>query len=570
MPLAEAQALLEPAPSRDRQGAVGGGPLSDGRGSYFIQHDPQADRKLLQLLAGWCSRYSPLVGMEQTEEPSTLFFDITGCATLFGGEEALAEQVVHDFERAGYLVRIAIADTPGAAWAAVHFAGAICSQRAAGFIPAESGAIATAVGIEAGAASEIFSSHGPMAESSAACRQRDPAGINPAARLIIPLGRQSALLENLPVAALRLAPETIEMLEELGLRQVGQLQNLPRKSLPARFGREVLERLDQALGLAEELIVPVPPAEPIEADWSFEEPTADRRALESVLTQLLSEVSGALAARQEGAQQLICRLSCVGKEPLSLTIGSVRPTAAAEHLLDLARLQLERISLAGELLRVHLEVTASAPIESQQHEFFNAGLNREGEKQLAVLLDRLSSRLGEQAVLRPRLCPDPQPEYASRLDMISDFGFGISDLRSGGVRNAEWGMRNEIYSAFPTPHSALSSNPKSAIPNPKSSFAVPDYQFTANPAVRPLCLKPRPVAIEVVSVVPDGPPIRFRWRAGEYVIERHWGPERIETGWWRGAHVRRDYYRVETTTGERFWLFRENDTGRWFLHGTFE
>jgi protein ImuB len=92
----------------------------------------------------------------------------------------------------------------------------------------------------------------------------------------------------------------------------------------------------------------------------------------------------------------------------------------------------------------------------------------------------------------------------------------------------------------------------------------------AGPAARPLCLKPRPAPIEVISVVPDGPPIRFRWHATEHIVERSWGPERIDTGWWRGPHVERDYYRVETTTGQRFWLFRQNDTGKWFLHGTFE
>ena len=49
-----------------------------------------------------------------------------------------------------------------------------------------------------------------------------------------------------------------------------------------------------------------------------------------------------------------------------------------------------------------------------------------------------------------------------------------------------------------------------------------------------------------------------------------WGPERIETGWWMGRHVRRDYFRVETSAGLRFWLFRQAGEDRWFLHGVFE
>src|SRR5262249_54011270 len=164
---------------------------------------------------------------------------------------------------------------------------------------------------------------------------------------IIPPGRQSALLRDLPVAALRLSKDVIETLRELGIGQIGQLQGLPRSTLPARFGPSVLERLDQALGLTQELIVPVPPCEPIAADWSFEEPTADRRALESVLHRLIGEITETLTSRQEGAQRLECRLLCAGKEPVHLEIGTLQPTAVAAHLCELVPLPLERINLPG-------------------------------------------------------------------------------------------------------------------------------------------------------------------------------------------------------------------------------
>jgi hypothetical protein len=89
------------------------------------------------------------------------------------------------------------------------------------------------------------------------------------------------------------------------------------------------------------------------------------------------------------------------------------------------------------------------------------------------------------------------------------------------------------------------------------------------PLDRPLHLLRRPAVLETVSVIPDGPPIHFR-RAGQlHIIAQHWGPERIETGWWRGRSAWRDYYRVETTEGCRFWLYRRHRDGRWFLHGLF-
>jgi len=84
---------------------------------------------------------------------------------------------------------------------------------------------------------------------------------------------------------------------------------------------------------------------------------------------------------------------------------------------------------------------------------------------------------------------------------------------------------------------------------------------------------PRPVQLEAVSVVPDGPPVRFQFGAQSHEIVKAYGPERIETAWWRGPTVRRDYYVVETKSGARYWLFRQlrgaaNGSG-WFLHGMF-
>jgi protein ImuB len=78
-----------------------------------------------------------------------------------------------------------------------------------------------------------------------------------------------------------------------------------------------------------------------------------------------------------------------------------------------------------------------------------------------------------------------------------------------------------------------------------------------------------PRALVVVAIAPDGPPASFELQGRRLQVVRYWGPERIETGWWRGASVRRDYWRVAVETGERFWLFRRLADGAWFLHGTY-
>jgi protein ImuB len=87
---------------------------------------------------------------------------------------------------------------------------------------------------------------------------------------------------------------------------------------------------------------------------------------------------------------------------------------------------------------------------------------------------------------------------------------------------------------------------------------------------RPLHVFARPRPTAVVSVVPEGPPARLPVAGRQHRVARHWGPERIETGWWREDPIRRDYYRIETTTGQRFWLFRRLPDGKWFWHGVFE
>ena len=92
---------------------------------------------------------------------------------------------------------------------------------------------------------------------------------------------------------------------------------------------------------------------------------------------------------------------------------------------------------------------------------------------------------------------------------------------------------------------------------------------------------PQAEPTEVVALIPDGPPRRFRWRGVTYEIAGAQGPERIASEWWRNPNGHRsveptrDYYLVEDTGGHRFWLYREGlyeretAAARWFVHGLF-
>src|SRR5690606_26029041 len=70
--------------------------------------DDAADAALLEDVAGWAERYTPLVALDP---PDGLMLDITGSAHLFGGEATMVGDLLARLERQGFLARAAIADT---------------------------------------------------------------------------------------------------------------------------------------------------------------------------------------------------------------------------------------------------------------------------------------------------------------------------------------------------------------------------------------------------------------------------------------------------------------------------
>ena len=130
--------------------------------------------------------------------------------------------------------------------------------------------------------------------------------------------------------------------------------------------------------------------------------------------------------------------------------------------------------------------------------------------------------------MRPRLLSEHQPERAYRYVAVAD---SVADRKK----------------------SAAQILPRSAAVGP-----------------RPIRLLSNPREIVATAIVPEGPPISFRYEGAGHAVVESVGPERIETGWWRGPPMRRDYYRVTTDAGRRCWVFRHRDTGRWFLHGWFD
>jgi protein ImuB len=437
------------------------------------EHDAQSDREALEQLAMWCQRFSPVVGLETADEPSCLLLDVTGLDLLFGDEQTLSREVLQAFRQRGYSVRLAIADTVAAAWAVAHFG------------------------------------------------EDDPA-------LVIPTGRNTAALSPLPIEALRLPDKTAKLLRQLGVCRIEQLARLPRTALSSRFGDQLLQRWNQATGALQEVIVVHHPPAPLEAQWTLEHPTTRRDAIDCVLQRLIGQLTELLARRNRGTIQLTCRLDCLDARSAHVQIDLFRPTAKAEHLLQLLGMQLDQLALPGPLHRILVQAIITAPLEDRQGELLDGAVG-DSSRHLAKLVDRLSSRLGRDRVVGAQLLAEAQVERAYR------------DVPLTGQR-----------------------------PSPPASTAASLRRHTAAAGQRPLHLHPSPLPLDVIAVVPDGPPISFVWQNQRHSIRQHWGPERIETGWWRGRSVRRDYYRVEDQHGSRFWLFRQLNDGRWFLQGEFE
>jgi protein ImuB len=238
---------------------------------------------------------------------------------------------------------------------------------------------------------------------------------------------------------------------------------------------------------------------------------------------------------------------------LIVNVGLFQPTVNPQHLQGLIEMQLERLILPGAVEEIHVIAASTAPREQRQNDLFASG-SRDDQSKLALLVERLSSRLGRDRVASAQLQAEPQVELAYRCVPLT----GGPTRDSGGrlfVVPPSGGLQRR---------SAFSNRLKAGLQTIDTST-----QAVLGPMLRPLQILDPPEPVDVIGIALDGPPAMFRYRRRQYRVARHFGPERIETGWWRGPSSRRDYYRVETEAGNRMWLFRRLQDKKWFLHGEF-
>lgn len=327
--------------------------------------DIEADARALTALAVWAERWSPSVSVDPAGEGlEGLFLDLTGAAHLFGGEAVLLTQIRDRLAEAGARARVAMAPTPGAAWALARWGEA----------------------------------------EGDGCIAVDETIRN--------------LLAPLPVEALRVDDRTLTQARRFGLKRIGDLYPMPRAGLARRFrdgdGVGLVQRLDQALGFAGEALTPVRPPPKYRAWQAWMEPVGDIEGVDARLTELAADLSTPLVRDGQGAKALTLTgfRSDGGTTSLSVRMG--RPGRDAGIWLRLFReAGLGRLELGFGLDAMMLTADAVEPMTARQGALESEAEAKQAES-LAALIDRLTARLGEDRVLTPEAVDSWLPERAER------------------------------------------------------------------------------------------------------------------------------------------------------------
>lgn len=351
---------------------------------------------------------------------------------------------------------------------------------------------------------------------------------------IVASGEEAQAVAPLPIAALNLDAVALHGLKRAGLKTIGQVASRTRAELAKRFGSDMVALLDCALGRAEKPISPRRALPDYMAEHRFPDPVITETVIADSILALAKTLAGILETRGEGARAL--QASFFRADGVVRRIGIETGKALRDPLL-IEKLFRERLDALADPLDpgfgfdlIRLEASRSERFDAESLRFEDSD---NGKKEIAYLIDRLAARFGPQRVLS--FCP---------LDThIPEAEGAAIPAQYAKPTKLAWQKR---------------SAPNEAPRRPLRLFATPE-------------------PIVVMAEVPDGPPLRFRWRRVAHAVARAEGPERIAMEWWRHHEPKptRDYYRVEDSEGRRFWLYRDGLYGRetdrpcWYVHGLF-
>lgn len=332
------------------------------------------------------------------------------------------------------------------------------------------------------------------------------AGIGQAA---LTRGELRRVLATLPVSHLGWPARTLRALLQMGLATVGDCLRLPRDGFARRFGPARLRELDQALGRSPDLQRHHVPPTRFMGRLELPADTADAAFLLEGFRQLLRDLQQVLLSRQASVRRVWCRLTQPDGTETRLCLALREPAGhGTDHLDGLLRLRLETLALPGPVTSLALQADlepGQAPAGADL-----LGQSLQPDEGLQALLERLRARLGAEAVQGLALRAEHRPEHAWR-----------------------------------------------AVADPLAGAGTPEPAIA--PRSRPVWLLPTPRRLGLVAGQPG-------WQ-GPLLLEC--GPERIESGWWDGGDVRRDYYRASNPPGAMLWIYQDLRSEGWYLHGVF-
>ncbi len=335
-------------------GLTAGMTLADARarepGLVVFDADPHADQDWLERLCDGCARYTPSVAVDA---PQGLMLDISGCAHLWGGEEALVRDVADRLERHGMRVRHALAGSPEGAHALARFASA-------------------------------------------------------------PAADEEGALRRLPVEALGLDEDSLVALRRAGLRIIGDLAARPASILAARFGEDAVDALHRLLGLGHRPLAPRRPRPIVRIERRFAEPVGSTAYALKALEAMVEEAGERLGERGQGGRRFEIIFFRTDGLAFPLRIETSLPLRDAASIMRLAQERIDSLSdpidpgFGFDMLR--LTVPQAEPMAPTQLALEGGEVRR--EEAVAALVDRLSVRVGRGRIQRLEPRDSHIPEQA--------------------------------------------------------------------------------------------------------------------------------------------------------------
>jgi protein ImuB len=347
-------------------------------------------------------------------------------------------------------------------------------------------------------------------------------------------GDDAATTAPLPTAALDLDEKDTHALVRAGLKTVGMVAERTRNELTARFGKEMVFKLERALGRREKPISPRRILPAYAAERRFAEPVVSEDFIAGEIHGLAVSLCEVMEERGQGARLLEASFFRSDGEVCRIEVETARPLRDPAVIARLFRTRLDALTdpldpgFGFDLVRL-----AAVQAERLVPESVGLDARPDEEKEIAYLVDRLAARFGSHRMLIFQPQDTHIPEAA---------GIAVPAQHADDT-DIKWDVRD-----------------------------------SGDPPRRPIRLFAKPEPIDVFgAAAPDGAPPFFTWRSVRHRVIRAEGPERIAMEWWQAYDHKpeRDYFRVEAESGQRFWLFREGlymhgaPERRWFLHGLF-